>query len=198
MADVTTLKEAVAERGPYGVWDLMTDDEKNAAARALWNESDRDTRAAIELALAQDMKFRPQSVRKLPLDRVVPRLVRKAPDLPDTVLFQYLFHFHMAERRPLLVEFLDAAGLPNDDGVLDLPEEYEGPDADAVSKAAGDLVADHGHDALVYLATLKVADDEFWDGLDGVLEAHDESGEPVKAAKPKKKKAATKKTDEEA
>lgn len=195
MADVTTLKEAVAERGPYGVWDLMTDDEKDAAARALWTGSDRDTRAAIELALAQDMKFRPQSVRKLPVDRVVPRLVRKAPDLPETVLFQYLFHFHMEERRPLLVEFLDAAGLPNEDGVLDLPEEFEGPDADAVAKAATDLVAAHGHDALVYLATLKVADDEFWTGLDGVLEAHAESGEPVT---PKKKKAAAKTTDEEA
>ncbi len=192
MADTSTLKDAVEQRGPYAVWDLMTEDEQQTAAAALWTGADRATRGAIELALAQEMKFRPQSVRKLPPDRIVPRLVRKAPDLPDTVLFQFLFHLHMEDRRPLLVEFLDAAELPHEEGVLELPEEYEGPDNDIVAKAAADLIAAHGHEALVYLATLKVADDEFWTGLDATLEAHDSTGEPIAPAKPKKAKKATK------
>lgn len=186
--DSGTLKDAIELRGPYAVWDLMTEDEHEAAAAALWAGADRATRGAIELALAQEMKFRPQSVRKLPADRIVPRLVRKAPDLPDTVLFQFLFHLHMEQRRPLLVEFLDAAGLPHEEGVLELPEEYEGPDAEAVAKAAGELVAAHGHEALVYLATLKVADDEFWSALDPALEGVDPTGEAITPAKPKKAK----------
>lgn len=172
MADPTNLKEAVAQSGPYAVWDLMDEDERRAAAGALWRNADRDTREALELVLAKEMKFRPHSIRKLPVDTVVGRLVRMAEDVPENVLFQYLFHLHMDERRPLLREFLDAAGIPHEDGVLDLPEDFGEPDADAVAKAAEQLVKAHGHQALVYLATLKVADKAFWQGLDGTLAAH--------------------------
>ncbi|HPA80520.1 MAG TPA: hypothetical protein PLS95_06855 [Thermoanaerobaculales bacterium] len=178
MADVTTLKEAVAQSGPFAVWALMNEDEQRAAATALWQNSDRETRIALEQTLAKEMKFRPQSIHRLPLDRVVGRLVRLAEDIPENVLFQYLFHLHMADRRPLLAEFLDAAGIPHNDGVLDLPEEFDGPDAARVGQSAKDLVAAHGHAALVYLATLKVADKEFWKGLDQLLEAHAADGTP--------------------
>jgi hypothetical protein len=172
MADATNLKEAVAQSGPYAVWDLMSDEERRAAATALWQNADRETRIALELVLAKELKFRPQSVHRLPIDKVVGRLVRLAEEVPENILFQYLFHLHMADRRPLLREFLDAAGIPHDDGVLDLPEDYERPDPGKVAAAAKDLVAAHGHEGLVYLATLKVADKEFWEGLDDALEGH--------------------------
>jgi len=68
------------------------------------------------------------------------------------------------------VEFLDAVGLPHEDGVLDLPDDAEDPDETAVATAATALVAAHGRRALVYLATLKVADADFWSGLDETLE----------------------------
>jgi hypothetical protein len=121
--DKVTLKQAVEDRGPLAVWDLMTDDEKGLASAALWANADRDSRAAIEMALAKEMKFRPQSVHKLSAERVGPRLQRLAEELPETALFQFLFHLHMAERRPLMVEYLDAVGLPHNDGVLDLPDD---------------------------------------------------------------------------
>jgi hypothetical protein len=123
MADVTTLKQAVAESGAFAVWGLMDEDERRAAATALWQNSDRETRIALEQTLAKEMKFRPQSIHRLALDRVVGRLVHLAEDAPENLLFQYLFHLHMADRRPLLGEFLDGAGIPHEDGVLDLPEE---------------------------------------------------------------------------
>jgi len=172
MTDATNLKEAVAQSGPYAVWELMNDEERRAAATALRQNADRETRIALELVLAKELKFRPQSVHRLPIDKVVGRLVRLAEEVPENILFQYLFHLHMADRRPLLREFLDAAAIPHDDGVLDLPEDYEQPDAGTVAAAAKDLVAAHGHEALVYLATLKVADKEFWEGLDDALEGH--------------------------
>lgn len=177
MADPSNLKEAVAQSGPYAVWDLMDDDERRAAATALWQNADRETRTALELVLAKEMKFRPQSVHRLPLDKVVGRLVRLAEDVPENILFQYLFHLHMVDRRPLLNEFLEATGIPHEDGVLDLPDDFGTPDIDKVAKAAKDLVAAHGHEALVYLATLKVADKDFWEGLDDTLEAHEVESE---------------------
>lgn len=170
MADAATLKEALAQQGPYAVWELMTDEEQQAAAAALWEAADRDTRAVLEMTLAKDLKFRPQSVRKLPSDRVISRLVRLAENVPENLLFQYIFHLHMSDRRQLLASFLDGAGIPHEDGVLDLPEDYEGPDAARVEQAARDLVSAEGHEAVVYLATLKVADREFWSALDVVLD----------------------------
>jgi len=191
MTATTTFKDALDTRGPYAVWDLMTDDEREAAARALWQQGDRPTRAAIDAALAKEMKFRPQSLRKLSADRVVGRLVRMIDDLPDTVVFQFLFHLHMADRRALLAEFLDAVGLPHDDGVLDLPEDQPDPDPERVKKAAEKLIAAHGHEALVYLGTLRVADEVFWAGVDPVLEGFDETGEAAAPVKGSKKKAAS-------
>jgi hypothetical protein len=166
-----SLLAAVEQGGPYAVWDLMTEDERRAAAMAYWDGADRESRAALEVALASELKFRPQSVRQLAAERVAGRLVRLAEDLPESVLFQYLFHLHMAERRPLMVRFLDAVGLPHEDGALELPDDFEGPDAGRVETAARELVADQEHDALVYLATLMVADSEFWAGLEPVLKS---------------------------
>jgi len=172
MADQLTLLEAIEQRGPYAVWDLLDDDEKKAAAVAYWNEADRESRSALEVALAQDLKFRPHSVRQLSAEKVAGRLVRLADSLPETVLFQYLFHLHMSGRRPLMVEYLDAVGLPHEDGTLDLPDDFEGPDQERVEAAARDLVKARSHEALVYLGTLVVADADFWKGLEPVLKEH--------------------------
>ncbi|MCG6949740.1 MAG: hypothetical protein LJE93_12585 [Acidobacteria bacterium] len=175
----TTLLEAVESRGPYAVWDLMDEDEKKAAAVAFWNGADRESRSALEMALATELKFRQQSVRQLSAERVAGRLVRLADSLPESVLFQYLFHLHMDQRRPLMVSYLDAVGLPHDDGALDLPDDFEGPDAEKVEKAGRDLAGSEGKTALVYLATLLVADADFWMGLEPVLKEYSSEGEVI-------------------
>lgn len=180
MADTMSLMEAVEERGPFAVWELMSDDEKRAAAVEFWDGADRESRAALEMALAKDLKFRPQSVRQLSAERVAGRLVRLAEELPETVLFQYLFHLHMGGRRPLMVGFLDAVGLPHDNGALELPEDFEGPDAAKVEQAGRELAGSQGHDALVYLGTLMVADGEFWTGLEPVLKEYAADGSALK------------------
>jgi len=177
--ETMTLKDAVEARGPIAVWQLMTEDEKKLAAAALWTNGDRESRMAIEMALAKEMKFRPQSVRKLSVERVAPRLARLAAELPETAAFQFLFHLHMAERRALMVEYLDAVGLPHSDGVLDLPDDAEAPTAEASAGPARELIAKHGREALVYLGTLAVADADFWDGMIPVLEDWDQDGEAV-------------------
>jgi hypothetical protein len=176
MADQETLLEAVESRGPYAVWDLMDDDDKRAAAIGFWKGADRDSRSALEMALATELKFRQQSVRQLSAERVAGRLVRLAESLPETVLFQYLFHLHMSERRPLMVDFLDRVGLPHDDGALDLPDDFDGPDAEKVEKAGRDLAAGGDKKALLYLGTLMVADDDFWAGLEPVLKEFSAEG----------------------
>ena len=176
MADTTTLLDAIESRGPYAVWDLMDDDEKRAAAVAFWNGADRESRSALEMALAAELKFRQQSVRQLAAEKIAGRLVRMADGLPESVLFQYLFHLHMAERRPLMVAYLDDVGLPHEDGALNVPDDLEGPDAPTVEKTGRELAKSKGNEALVYLATLMVADADFWSGLEPVLKEYAADG----------------------
>jgi hypothetical protein len=194
MPEIRSLKEAVEERGAFAVWDLLTEDEQRSAAAVTWENAEGDAREALQGVIAKELKFRMQSVRRLSAEMVAGRLTHLAKDLPEPVLFQFLFHLHMDERRSLLVEFLDGVGLPHENGVLDLPEDADNPDPKKVAAAASQLLEAHTHQALVYLATLKVADDTFWAGLDGLLEAYDENGEAIK----KTKKATTTKTDEAA
>ncbi len=169
MSDTQSLLKALESDGPYAVWDLMTDDERGEAAKALWRDADHDARTVVETALAKELKFRTHALRKLPVEKLAARLVRMAPEMPDTLLFQFLFYLHMSERRALMVEFLDAVGVPHDDGVLNLPEDAEPPAKDTVEKAGRDLLKAHDHEALVYLATLRVADKELWEGLEPIL-----------------------------
>jgi hypothetical protein len=179
MPEAANLIQAIERRGAYAVWDLMNEEERRLAAAALWTNAERETRSALELAIAKELKFRPQSVRHLSAERVVPRLVRLAPSLPDAVLFQYLFHLHLGERRPLLAEFLDAVGLPHSDGVLEIKDEGTAPDPEKLAAAATQLLEAHGREAIVYLATLRVADKAFWSGLEGPLEGYGEGGEKL-------------------
>ncbi len=170
MTETTNLYEKLEAGGPYAVWDIMDDDDRRAAAAALWRDADHEARAVVEGTLAKELKFRPHALRKLPVEKLVARLVRMAPKMPDTLLFQFLFYLHMSERRPLMVEFLDAVGVPHEDGVLNLEEDADPPAAETVEKAGRGLLETHGHQALVYLATLMVADDRLWAGLKPILE----------------------------
>lgn len=176
MAEQTTLAESIEIRGPFAVWDMLTDDEKKEAASLLWKHADRDSRAALEMTLAKELKFRARSIKKLPADRVVTRLVRMADDLPEAILFQYLLHLHLNGRSELLTEFLDAVELPHNNGVLDLGDDDQAPEESKLVEAGKALLDKHGASAAVYLATLKVADAQFWAGLDPVLQGLDEKG----------------------
>ncbi len=179
MTEVVTLRQALEDGGAYVVWGLMADDECHEAATALWRDADRESRAALEVALAKEMKFRPQSLRRLPAERIATRLVRMADTLPDTVLFQFLFHLHMAMRREVMIEFLDAVGLSHNEGVLEIEDDTEAPEASIVIPAAQALYDKNEHEAVIYLATLRVADPSFWNALDEFLVTLDEKGSKI-------------------
>ena len=96
MSEKRTLFEALDQNGPYAVWDLMNEDERRLAAVTLLRDADHEARSVVETALAKELKFRAHAVRKLPADKLAARLMRMAPEMPDTLLFQFLFYLHMS------------------------------------------------------------------------------------------------------
>jgi len=97
------LLERLKKSGPYAIWELMDGDEKKLAAEALWNDAERDVRTAMEISLAKELKFRTQSLRRLPAAKLISRLVLLAPKMPESMLFQFLYYLHMSRRRSLMM-----------------------------------------------------------------------------------------------
>ena len=54
MADVVTLKDAVEQRGPYAVWELMTEEEQRAAAEELQGILGFETRPLVSIDYRSD------------------------------------------------------------------------------------------------------------------------------------------------
>lgn len=154
---------------PARLWTRLPADVREAAARAMFASEDDDVRMEAALALAQQLRFRPRFVQKLPVAKRVAYLARQVrPD--DNLAGSLLLALHLGERRPLLATFLDALGIPHDDGVIDEDHDFEAPSAEALAGAVERLDAAFDRDPVdVYLATLYALDAGTWGGLEGIL-----------------------------
>lgn len=131
--------------------------------------TDRDAKATFIQAMVQKGGgFRPETLRKWPVDRLARTIVtRKLETFGDELrLLQLLY----VELEPgLQVAFLDACGVKHENGSI--AEEKDGALADeaTVRKAAEALIAAHGDRARHYLTTIAAYNGEAWPGLAGVL-----------------------------
>ncbi|MGI9102467.1 MAG: hypothetical protein ACR2IF_08485 [Terriglobales bacterium] len=147
----------------------MGPERRMTAARAFWDSAEqKDSHKQIEAALAQRLHARPQFIRKLSPEKKSSYL---AGDTPNPLLWQALmFSYHFAAHGPMLADFLNTLGIPNDHGRYDA-ENIPPPTADALEKAVGDLRAKYQPmDVLVYLAALVTSDEQFWGGLAPVVD----------------------------
>ncbi len=141
------------------------------AATAFWQDEDDSVEQQAEglLAIASHYRFRPKTVRTLPLDKKV-KYLAALPALSDAVAGRVLVAYHLAHQRPMLGAFLDALGIAHDNGVL-ASQEQKAPEADALMEAASVLRASYpAADVDLYFQTLLVQDPETWGGLADLLE----------------------------
>jgi hypothetical protein len=98
----------------------MTADQRLAAAEAFWREDQNDIEVqhmeAIVM-LAQRLKFRPKSMRALPIDKRA-RMLAQVPSVPDSVATRALISYHFTARRDLMAAFLDALGIKHENGLI--------------------------------------------------------------------------------
>lgn len=150
------------------MWKRLTREERLAAAHRFFEHPAEEALGGIDAAIIKARRMRPQAARSLP-DQEKARVLASVLEPGEAVASALLVALHVGERRPLLSAFLDALGLPHDDGIL----KEEGDDAAPVSEEA----ARRGVAALAsafprpqvlgYLNALWLQDPDRW----GVLES---------------------------
>lgn len=125
-------------------------------------------RAALE-AIAQSRKVRPVFLERMPREERLANLIASLsrPQLglaADTLLRCWLLRKHTS----LLTDFLDALGIPHEQGAVEtLPKTVE--DA-ALQKAVDGLLAKHPREVVaVYLRCFNSMNVENWSNLDRML-----------------------------
>ena len=122
----------------------------------------------MQRLLARGGGFRPVTLQSWPADRLAKEVVRTNAETPsdELDLLQLLY----VEIEPAIqVTFLDAAGVPHENGRMG--EELQPPyaDAEAVTRAAAAARAAHGEDGERYLRTLARYSREGWPGIEAIV-----------------------------
>jgi hypothetical protein len=155
--------------GPGRLWKRIPPERRNEASTAFWQEDESvEQQAEALLAIAAHYRFRPKTVRTLPLEKKA-RYLASLPGLSDSVASRVLVAYHLANQRPMLGAFLDALGLAHENGVLKV-EELKAPESASLKAAAAALRAAYPKDDVdLYFQTLLVQDPETWGGLADLL-----------------------------
>jgi hypothetical protein len=153
--------EATASR----IWKALSREDRRKAADAFLKEPIPELYAAALGAIVRVRRMRPQAARSLPLPEQAATLASLS-DPGEALAGSLLVGLHLAERRPLLGAFLDALGLPHEDGVMKEEADATSVDAARVEAAARDLAERYPKDQVAtYFNVLLLQDPERWEPL---------------------------------
>jgi hypothetical protein len=157
---------------PSQLWKDMPVEKRVLAAEAFWLDTESPEIGVQQMeavaTLAQRLKFRTRSVQALPVDRRAKHLAR-LNDVGDTIATRALIAYHFSHQRPLMGAFLDALGIPHENGLI-TAEDVEPPDEARLAAAVAAVKASHDPtDVDLYLRTLAVLDGGTWINLPAVL-----------------------------
>jgi hypothetical protein len=152
------------------LWKHLPPEERLAAANAFFKEPSPEVVGMALGAIVRARHMRPQAARALDPEAQA-RILATVLDPGEPLAASLLVSLHLAERRPLLGAFLDAVGLPHENGVL--KEEGEGAPLDEaqVRKGLQALGAFPPSQVETYLNTLWLQDPERWGVLSKVMES---------------------------
>jgi len=164
MADVPDIPR------PSQLWKTLSPERKLQAADAFWQDDNAAAEQAEAIAaIAQRIKFRVKSVHALPREKKAHYLTSLA-GVSEIVAARLLVAFHLHHKRPMMAAFLDALGIPHEDGLI-ADGDLQPPTAERLSEAARTLGdAYPPDDVALYLATLIWQDPGTWGPLANVPE----------------------------
>jgi len=156
------------------LWNVLTETERAEACLAVWQGQDlmsEGARKAILPELARCLRFREKFLqRKSAEERAI--LLLKNIKRPDLAGFYgpMLRSWLLCRKSPMLSTFLNALGLPHNNGLIQ--EDVQPPDMAGFRKG---IQAIHGKfpdkDVAVYLSCLILLGQDLWDHLSEAIEA---------------------------
>lgn len=153
------------------IWKKLSREDKRLAAATFLEEPPPELYAGALSAVIRVRKLRPQVARALSPEALADAL-STVLDPGEPLVSSLLISLHLGSRRPLLVAFLDALGLPHENGLLkEEADAFPVPAAAALKKAALVIAPAFPHDQIgVYFNTLVLQDPDRWQGLGGYEE----------------------------
>lgn len=156
----------VFETTAVRLWKRLSREDRAEAAAAFWKAPPQEALGLALGAIVKSRKVRPQVARSLS-DEERSRALASVLDPGEPLAASLLVALHLGPRRPLLVAFLDALGLPHEDGVLaEEADKAPPPAAEAVGAATEALSAFPKGQIEVYYNTLWLQDPERWAALE--------------------------------
>ncbi|HUG55013.1 MAG TPA: hypothetical protein VMR21_15485 [Vicinamibacteria bacterium] len=147
------------------VWKRLGREERQAAAARFFAEPSEEVLGSALGAIIKARHLRPQVARSMAPEEQA-RALASVLDPGEPVAASLLVALHLGDRREMLTTFLDALGLPHEDGIL--KEEADSATLDEARLRAGlDALRSRfgAHEVHMYLNTLWLQDPERWDGL---------------------------------
>ena len=159
------MSDPEAPMTPAHIWREMTAEQRLAAAVALWDDGDSAPQQAEAVhAIARQLRFRPQSVLRLPAEKRA-RHLASLRVVSESIASRALVVYHLATQRPMLAAFLDALGIAHEDGLI-AEGAKDSPDAATLRAAAVALLeAFPPADVRTYFLTLAAQDPATWEAL---------------------------------
>jgi len=155
------------ENSAARLWKRLPSEERQLAATAFWKEPPQELLGTAVGAIVRVRRLRPQVARSLPPDQLSAMLA-SVLDPGEALASALLVALHLSDRRPLLRTFLDAVGLPHEDGLLKDDEGHQPPPISSAQAQAGTEALRAAHpeaQVLVYLNTLWLQDPDRWAAL---------------------------------
>jgi len=161
--------------GLPGIWKRMGEERRLQAATAFYQDPTQgENRTGMDAIIAHLRKFRPQFIKKLPLEKRA-HYAATLP-LPVEAMAQLIIAYHFHSQRPMMTEFLNALNIPNENGQIKSEEELPAPEMNSLQSAVETILKNHDReDTYIYLATLHVQGTTTWNGLTAILNAWPES-----------------------
>jgi hypothetical protein len=142
------------------LWKTLSQEEKSMAAAELVKDPTPLIRASVVAVVSEARKMRAIAARKLPAEAQA-RILATVRDPGEVLASSLLVALHLGPRKPMLVTFLDALGLPHEDGVLK-DDSTEPISVDDLNKGCAALTSESPSAIRIYLNTLWLQDGARW------------------------------------
>lgn len=143
--------------------ELTDTDLRKEILGAFWRYAEPSSRLLAAHQLAQAMRFRDETIRKMPPEKKAELLASRIGSAEFEQFFEMaLMQYHTRHRSEMMAAFLDRWNIPHENGSIEA-EDYARPTAEQVRAAVADLESQYERrDVALYLASAGLLMDDAW------------------------------------